>query len=303
MTEIKGEDGSVIVTDLPADKVADLQPKAEPAAEPAPATEVAKPDAQPASPKTDEQPLPAKTETPEPASQDNRDDKGQFKPKPKPIASLLQKKHEAEVRAEKAEKALAEHLAKASPQQPQSAADVKELLEQLGTLDTEEARLAAIVEFTRKGVKTELPKEVQELVDAHKAQAQTAAEEKAFNDDVSALAKTFDSEPLNDPKVKEKLQELAYSEEKAPDGQPFFQKPLHELYFKYVKPEIEPAKPSAESGRGGAGPTTGVVDYAEIHGDDAKLDEFAKTATKEQWSAYTKWRDSVQGDVPIIRKQ
>ena len=66
-----------------------------------------------------------------------------------------------------------------------------------------------------------------------------------------------------------------------------------------MKPEVEPGKVTVDENRGGSRGGKEVMDFQEIHNDDAKLDEFAKTANSEQWAAYTKWRDGKTGDVPI----
>src|SRR4051794_35809742 len=92
MTEVIAEDGSTQETNLPAEAVADLQAAkpAEPAIEPA---KVAEPSQKPADP------APAEAEKPKvdpaPAAEPEKP-----REKPKPIATLLNKKYEAEQRAQ-----------------------------------------------------------------------------------------------------------------------------------------------------------------------------------------------------------
>ena len=299
MTEVNMGD-EVIKTDLPADAVADLQQPAE-QAEP----QVEKPKVEPAPESTVN---PEKTENPAEAKADesaaktskveeqSKDSQGRYTAKPKPIATLLQKKHDLEVENAELKQKLEE--TSRQPASPQATADVKQLAERYGI---DETLLQEIVDTTRAGMKPELPKEVQDLLADHQKRKQEQEEETHFNADYDSLVRTFDSEPLKDQSVKDKVLALAYSTELAPDGVPYYQKPLHELYFKFVKPEIEPGKPSAESSQGGT-QATKVLDFEEIHNDDAKLEEFARTASPEKWQAYVKWRDAKQGDTPIIRK-
>jgi hypothetical protein len=291
MTQVQmGEE--VIETNLPAEAVADLQQPAEPAepnveeaqtnAEDAPVLEPQ----EPAKPEAVAEPI---TERPKKAT---------------PIATLLDKKHELEVQLETerdARKKLEDKLAQAA-QQPtttQTDDDIKALAEEYGL---DESLLARIVNTARKGVNPELPKEVQDLLSERQAEKQQQAELQAFNKRVDSLAKTLPAEQFSDPKVREKLLELAYSTEKAPDGEPYFQKELSELYFAYIKPEIEPGKTSAEPSQGGSQASAGVVDFEEILNDDTKMEDFAKNSTREEWQAFTKWRDAKQGDTPIIRR-
>ncbi len=112
----------------------------------------------------------------------------------------------------------------------------------------------------------------------------------------------FKDEPLNDPAVKQKLLELAYSTDKAPDGEPYFQKELSELYFAFIKPTVEPGRKTAESGRGGTEGAQGkVVDFEEISKSDAMLEEFAKTASADDMQKFMKWQREKGGDVPLRR--
>ena len=311
MTEVTLEGGQKVQTNLPAEKVADLNTA--PAAEPAkPAADAAKPDAQPASPKTDEQPAPAEPKKPEakpkdqkPQDQAPRDQEGRFKPKPRPIASLLQKKYEAETRAEAAERRAQELETKLNDLSNKPGAvtdaDITKIMEKYGVDENNRAFITELVAGIRAGIKPDLPKEVQDLVAQQEAAHIEQQEEQGFRSDVASLSRTFDQEPLNDPKVIEKLHELAYSDEKAPDGQPYYEKPLHELYFKYVKPEIEPATPSAEPTRGGSRASGQVIDYKEIASDPVKLEEFARTATSEEFNKFHDWQLKTGGDVPLQR--
>jgi hypothetical protein len=264
MTEVRMGD-EVIKTDLPAEAVADLQQPAEQPQEPAKAPEQApeqpdKPAEAPAEdPKPAEEP---KEETPE--EQQQRDPEGKFTRKPKPIANLLEKKHELEQQLEAERKARAELEARLAqgqePHSPQSDDDVKALAEEYGL---DEELVTKLVNTARKGIQPELPQEVQQLLAERQAEKEQQAELQAFNTRLSSLSKTFKDEPLSDPKVREKLLELAYSTEKAPDGEPYFKKELSELYFAFIKPEVEPGKPSAEPSRGGS-QATEVVDFEEI---------------------------------------
>lgn len=279
------DDGSKMETTLPAAKVADLQAKPETTAEPA------KPAAQPAS-QTEDEPDPAKPEA-KPAPQEPAKPEPAKREKPKPIATLLQKKHNAEQERDAAiarTKELEDQLAKLS-QQPASAAttdDIKALAEELGA---DPAILQKIVDVARKGFQApQLPKEVQDLIAQNKAQSEQQAEEEAFKADLGRLQGTLKDELLAKPEVQQKLQELAYSEEKAPDGEPYYKKPLYELYMNFVKPEHEPGKPSAEPAQGGSKGSGKVLDFAEIAADPAKESEFARTASKEQFAKFHAWQ-------------
>jgi hypothetical protein len=288
MTEVKMGD-EVIETDLPAEAVADLQQPAEPAeptVEPAPETPV---NPEPTAP-------PEKVEEPVVPTEPEKVERPQ---KPKPIADLLSKKHEAEERASAAEaraQELETKLAQASKQPVQSDDDIKALAEEYGL---DETLISRLINTARKG--SELPKEVQDLLAERATEKQQQAELTAFNKRVDSLAKALPDESFANPKVKEKLLELAYSTEKAPDGEPYYQKELSELYFAYIKPEIEPGQSSAEPSQGGT-QTAKVMDFAEILNDESKMEEFAKTASSEKWQAFEKWRDEKQGDTPIIRR-
>ena len=292
MTQVNMGD-EVIETDLPADAVADLQQPAEPAVSEETKTEEA--------PETPVNPEPT-VETPqEPAQPEAVVERPK---KATPIASLLEKKHELEtaLEAERAEKQKLEDQIKNlsnQPVSPQSTDKVKALAEKYGL---DEDLLAELVSTAREGIQPELPKEVQDLLAERQSEKQQAEELAAFNKRVDSLSNVLKDDLLKDPKVREKLQALAYSTEKAPDGEPYFQKEISELYFGFVKPEFEPGKPSAEPSRGGS-QATEIVDFEEILNDESKMEEFARTAPSEQWQAFAKWRDEQQGDTPIIRRK
>jgi preprotein translocase subunit SecD len=284
MTEINTEGGEVIQTDLPEEKVADLkQPEADPNPEPK---------AEEKQPESTEQPTKPEVK-PEP-----------IKERPKkagPIADLLEKKHEAEERATKAEARLAEIEAQAqniSHQSPSQAADsIKALAEESGV---DEKFISRIVTLAREGLGT--PKEVEDLIQQQREAKIQEAETKAFNSRVDKLKGALKDDLLADPKVKDKLQELAYSTELAPDGEPYYQKELAEIYFAYVKPEYEPGKVSAEPSFG-AKTGAEILDFEQIHNDDSKLEEFAGKSTHEQWQSYVKWRDGRASKPKIIRSK
>ncbi len=289
------EDGSVIETSLPAEAVSDLEQPAAPAAEPAkePTKETEQPE------KPAEQP---KAEEPKPEVEKPQESEPQPVPsrKAKPIANLLAKNHELEQQLEAERKAKADLETKITqlsnqPASSQATADVKALAEKYGM---DENILADIVAAARNGIKPELPKEVQDLIAKQQEQSFIDAEMAGFDQDLGRLQKTFkDDTALSDPKVKDRLLELAYSTEKAPDGEPYHQKPLHELYFNFVKPEIEPGKPSAEPSQSGSQQQTKVLDFQDIFDrDDPKEIEDMDVQT---FRAYSKWLNERQGDVPI----
>lgn len=298
MTEVMIGD-EVIKTDLPAEAVADLQ---QPAEQPTEA-----PKAEEKAPEPTEKPAEGKAEeaNAEPKQEQPKATETATSRKPKPIADLLSKKHELEttLEAERREKAeLQAKLQQLSQQQPgpQITDKVKAVAEQYGL---NEEIVAGIVNAARDGFNPALPKEVQDLIAENQRNKEIAAEEAAFTKRVDGLAKSLNDEILKNPEVREKLKALAYSTDKAPDGEPYFQKEIAELYFAYVKPEFEPGKVSAEPSRGGSNQVSGdVLDFDDLLKDDAKMEEFTTNATSEQWSKFTKWRDEKQGDTPIIRR-
>jgi hypothetical protein len=291
MTQVTLDDGSKVETNLPPESVADLQqkPDVQPEAKPDAKPEVKpEPTEKPAEPKAAE---PAKEPEPAPSR------------KAKPIANLLSKNHELETQLETERKAKADLEAKLAaisekPATPQADSDIKALAEKHGL---DETVLADIVAAARNGFKApELPKEVQDLIAKQQEQTRLDAELKGFNDDLGRLQKTFkDDAQLSDPKVREKLLELAYSTDKAPDGEPYFQKPLHELYFSFIKPEVEPGKPSAEPSKGGSNAGTKILDFQDIlDRDDPKDIETMDDATFKKYGA---WLKEKQGLPPIKR--
>lgn len=285
MTQVQMGD-EVIETTLPAEAVADLQqPEAEPTPEPQAEETQPEKTEEPAKPEAVAEPV---TERPKKAG---------------PIADLLEKKHEAEEKAAQAEAKAAELEAKLAqlskaPASVQNSDDINALAEKHG-LDPEV--LADIVAAARKGVTPELPPEFQELLKERQQEKLRQQEETEYNTRLDRLTATFKGEPLGDPTVREKLKALAYSTEKAPDGVPYYQKELSELYFAYIKPEVEPGRVSAEAPKGGKSGQE-ILDYEDILGDDTKMEEFAKNATPAQWRSFTKWRDEKQGDTKIIRR-
>ncbi len=304
MTQVQMGD-EVIETDLPAEAVKDLQQPKEPAqADPEAQTDVPSTVNEPEQTEKPE----AKSEEPkaEPAKepeQPREPETGKFTRKSGPIADLLEKKHLAEKERDEALAKAGEletKLQTLSQQAPSAQVDdkIQALAEKHGL---EPTILADIVATARDGLKPELPKEVQDLLQERQMEKQQQAELAAFQTRVTSLAKTFPSEQFLDPQVKEKLLKLAYSTEKAPDGEPYHQKELSELYFAFIKPEVEPGKVTAEDKSGGKSAGE-IMDFEAILSDDAKMEEFAKTATSEQFQAFTKWRDEKQGDTPITRR-
>lgn len=299
MTEVKMGD-EVIVTDLPAEAVADLQ-------QPAEAPEVKEPEKAPEQP---EKPAEAKAEEPaKPAEApkaegEQPEPKGKFT-KPKPIASLLEKKHELETALSERDQQIADLNQKLQElsKQPNNAStddDIKALAEETGV---DENVLAKIVTVARKGIQPHVPPEVQQLLAERQREKEIAAEEAAFTKRVDGLSTSLKDDLLKKPEVREKLKELAYSTDKAPDGEPYFQKEIAELYFAYVKPEFEPGVATAEPSKGGSQQAKGeVVDFEELLKDDSKMEDFALNAPRDEWAKFVKWRDTKQGDTPIIRR-
>jgi hypothetical protein len=246
---------------------------------------------------------PEKTETPaEPAEQSEpvRDDQGRFTKKAKPIADLLSKKHELETQLEAERQARAELEAKMqslSQQSPSATVDdkIKALAEKHGL---EVDIVADLISTAREGINPSLPKEVRELLQEREIQKATEAETQAFNKRVDSLANTLKDDQLKDPQVRQKLMQLAYSTETAPDGEPFHQKELAELYFGFIRPEIESGKVSAEPSRGGTQATT-VLDFEEIaRRDDPK--EF-EAMDDETFRKFNQWQAERNGKTPLRR--
>lgn len=278
-----------VVTDLPPDALEDLKPTETPKEEPQKEEEPkattpnegdpAKAEAEKEEPKKDE---PRKEEKPEPKLPE-----GTSRSKPKPIAKLLEKAHTAEERATKAEARIAEleqQLSAASGKSATAAAPDIKALAQKHNLD--EAFLAELVAAARgEQQQVQLPKEVAEIIAAHNAQKEQAAELAAFDNRIGRLSATFKDEPIG--QHRDKLLELAYSTELAPDGEPFYQKELSELYFGFVKPEIEAGRKTAEPSKGGTQTTKAVLDFEDIHQRDNPADiEGMDDATFQK---YQKW--------------
>jgi hypothetical protein len=219
-----------------------------------------------------------------------------------PIATLLEKKHELEetVATKEARIVELEALVQKAADQPTNAQtddDIKALVEEYGL---DEALVTKLVNTARKGVNPELPKEVQDLLSERQAEKQQQAELTAFNKRVDSLAKALPTEQFSDPKVREKLLELAYSTEKAPDGEPYFQKELSELYFAYIKPEIEPGKTSAEPSQGGTQAGSGIVDFEDIYTRDNPKD--IEAMDSDTFTKYNAWvKENRESRTPLKR--
>jgi hypothetical protein len=298
MTMVTMEDGSQMETNLPAEAVADLnQQPAEPAEpqqveNPEPTEKPAEPKADPAeqveAPKAED--VPQESETPI------------RKAKPTPIANLLEKKHELETQLAERDARLAELESQISkeakkPESAESTDRVKQLAETYGL---DESLLSEIVAAAREGINPQVPKEVQDLIAERQQEKQMQEEMKAFDSRVTKLASVFKDEPITD--VKEKLKELAYSTELAPDGEPYFQKELSEIYFAFIKPEVEAGRKTAESSNAGDAVRQEVVDFADIASDPVKLEDFSANATSEQFASFQKWQREQEGSrEPLLK--
>lgn len=250
------------------------------------------PTEQPAEPKAEEPKEELKEEPKEPESRPNR--------KATPIANLLSKKHELESQLEQERAEKAELLRKVDelskrPESSQSNDKIKQLAE---AYNVDENFLSELVEATRETVKPELPEEVAKLLQERELQKQTEAEYQAFNKRLDSLSKTLNDESLNDSKVRQKLMELAYSTEKAPDGEPYHEKELAELYFGFIKPEIEPGKTSAESSRGGTQKTE-IIDFEEISKRDDPKD--IEKMDDDTFKKYNQWLNERSSRTPLRR--
>jgi len=295
MTEVVSEDGSKMETNLPAEAVADLQAKpAEPAAEPAKPVEAQKPPVE--APKTEEPKVekPAEPEAPQ-----------QRGKKASPIQNLLNQRHDLETQLETERAAKVELEAKIAElsKRPVTQATDNKLKALAEKYQLPEEFVQEMVDAARDGMKPELPKEVADLVAKQQEAAVIEAEQQGFDNDYTRLQGTLKDETLKNPEVKDKLMELAYSTEKAPDGEPYFQKPLYELYMNFVKPEVEPGTVSAERSRGGSKAGGKVTDFAAIKADPAAMEEFARTSTPEQFDAFQKWDRETSGDTPLRKPQ
>ncbi len=215
------------------------------------------------------------------------------------MQSYLETKHELETALEAERQAKAELEARSKdqankPASPQSDDDIKALAEEYGL---DETLLARIVTTARKGVNPELPKEVQDLLAEREREKIIAQEQKIFETRVTKLSAVLKDEPILNHK--EKLLELAYSTEQAPDGERYCDKELSELYFGFIKPEVEPGKPSAEPSRGGSGGTE-IVDFEEIYNrDDPKDIDKMDSATFEKYNSWV--REHKESRTPLKR--
>ena len=299
MTMVTMEDGSQMETNLPEEAVADLNQNAAPEAQPETPNEPEQTD-KPATPEADPQEQ-AEAPKAEEAPQESENQPSR-KAKPTPIATLLEKKHEAEKLAADKEAENAElkaEIEKLSQQKPSGTTDddVKALAEEYGI---DEGLLSRIVNAARKDINPQLPQEVQDLLAERQQEKQMQEEMKAFDSRVTKLASVFKDEPIAD--VKDKLQELAYSTEKAPDGEPYFQKELSEIYFAYIKPEVEAGRQTAESSNSGEAVRQSVLDFADIASDPAKLEEFSKNAPSEQFAKFQSWQREQEGSKEPLHK-
>lgn len=217
-----------------------------------------------------------------------------------PIADLLEKKHNLETELETERKARIDLEAKITelskkPDNKQTDLDIKGLAEKY---ELNEEFVEEMVSLARKGLNPQLPKEVQDLIHERNAERQHQAEMTAFDGRVQKLKGVFKDEPLDDPKVREKLLKLAYSTDKAPDGEPYYQKELSELYFGFIRPEIEPGKTSAEPSQGGT-QASKVIDFEEIaKRDDPK--EF-EAMDDETFKKFNEWQAKQSGRTPLRR--
>ncbi len=301
MTTVNTAEGS-IETDLPAEAVKDLEvtPEAPKPAEPAEPEEGKQPDAN----KTEE----PKPEAEKPKVEEPKAEPAPVQPKPKkagPIADLLEKKHqlEADLAAERQAKAdLETKLAQLSqqPASPQATDKIKDLADKYGL---EPEVLSDIVAIARDGMKPsiELPKEVQDLIAENNMRKATDAEHAAFNKRVDSLAAAIPGEAIK--AHRDRIMELAYSDGTDPQtGERYADMELAEIYFRYIKPEVEPGKPSGE-----AKPTAGtraaapVLDFQDVlDRDDPKEVE---DMDDETFTKYQTWLSAKGGDVPIRKNK
>jgi predicted RNase H-like nuclease (RuvC/YqgF family) len=236
-------------------------------------------------------------ETPvEPAKPEAVVEEKPLRQKAKPIASLLEKKHELETQLSERDARIAELEAQLQKPSVHSDDDIKGLAEEYGLDETLVSRL---VQTARNGINPELPPEVQSLIQEREMEKQQQAELAEFNTRVDSLAKTLPNESFTDPAVQQKLLNLAYSTELAPDGEPYYKKELSELYFAYIKPEIEPGKVSAETGQGGT-QASGVVDFEEIFNRDNPKD--IENMDSDTFNKYNAWvKEHKESKTPLRR--
>jgi len=301
MTEVIAEDGSKIKTNLPAEELKDLQVTPEIKSD---AAKAAEPITPPATPEAAEpKPEAAKVE-PAKESESARPEEPVKPKKASPIANLLNQRHEletslnatkAELEAERNAKTALEAKIIELSKQP-NAASTPDTIEALADKYNVNADLLKeIVDTFRKETpSTELPKEVQQLVEDQRMAKAIAAEHAVFDARLDDLASAFPDEPIKEQK--DKLMQLAYSTDKAPDGKPYSNQELSVLYFKYIKPEIEPGKASAESAHR-APVESKVIDFQEIADrDDPKEIANMDDATFAKFDA---WLKEKQGLPPL----
>lgn len=248
------------------------------------------PEAQPAAnePETTEPARvePETTENPADAAEPERVERS----KPRPIASLLEKKHELETQLEQERQAraqLEDRISQLSSQAPtvRTDDDIESLAAEYGL---DETLLSRLVATARKGISPELPPEVRDLIAERETERQQQSEIAEFNNRLDSLARTLPSEQFTDPQVRQKLMELAYSTDQAPDGEPYFKKELSELYFAYIRPEIEPGRVSAESSQVSS-KVTEIVDFEAIYDKDDPSDiERMDSETFAKFNAWVK---------------
>lgn len=279
-----------VTTTLPAEALKDLTPKDEAKTEEV--KQAAKADAEPKA-------EPAKVEEPKAEVTPEAKEETKKPSKPKPIADLLAKKHEAEqaleeTRAENVR--LQAELANLSKKPATTTpAQLKALAEKYTVDENFLADMLEVVKATTKPESPGLPKEVQDLITAHKADKEAQAELHAYEARLASIQSTFKDEPIG--AHKDKLMELAYSTEKAPDGIPYYQKELTELWFGYIKPTIEPGKKSAESTRGGTTQAAPVLDFSEIQNDPVAIEKMDEAT----WKKFQTWMQEHQKGSPMRR--
>ena len=161
--------------------------------------------------------------------------------------------------------------------------------------------MSDIVALARDGFNPNptLPKEVADLIAENNLRKAQEAETAAFNKRFDSLASAMPTEPIKEHK--DKLMALAYSDKTDPvSGERYADMELAEIYFRAIKPEVEPGKASGEATQtAGTRAAAPVLDYEDILNDDAKMEEFAQNASSEEWTKFTTWRDKRQGDTPI----
>src|SRR3990167_3672218 len=280
-----------VATELPPEALADM-PKSPEKENPEPVKEPEKPKEEPPKePVKEPEKTPAKE--PEAVEKPKVEDKPLPEVKPKkatPFANLLQKKHELETTLAEKEQAIADMQAKIEtlsnkPDNTKTDDEIKALAEASGV---DEDFISKVVTLARKGVQPNLPPEVAKLIADNQLQKDIAAEEMAFKGRVERLSKVFSDEPIK--ANMEKLQTLAYSDEVAPDGEKYSDKELSEIYFGFIKPEIEAPKASGERADiKGGGSHEQVVDFQEIFDRDDPRD--VQKMDDKTFQDYSKWMD------------